>query len=126
MLSLVGSIQPDPFNPEHVPRPTVTMAAAPSSKRGAQPRPSSLPDTAAQSEREVDDLMEELEGGDQSGSDEDPFQKLGRMGDDEERRLREEALAAEAEKAKKRKRKERKARKEGDGGDGAAKKSKKS
>ncbi|KAI0645566.1 hypothetical protein C8Q79DRAFT_965182 [Trametes meyenii] len=110
MLSLVGSIQPNPFSTEHVPAASVTPGAgSKSSKRDPRPDPVVL------SEREVDALIEEGSGSEE----EDAFQKLGRMGDEAEaaeRRAREAAEAA-ARKEKKRKRRESKA--QGDGvGDG--------
>ncbi|KAI0705049.1 hypothetical protein C8T65DRAFT_653060 [Cerioporus squamosus] len=89
MLSLVGSIQPDPFSPEHVPKAAVTTAP-------------SQPASAHLSEREVDAMMEE-EDKEDSDDDLDPFQKLGKMADEEERRARE--AQEEGQKEKKRKRK---------------------
>ncbi|RPD57605.1 hypothetical protein L226DRAFT_610642 [Lentinus tigrinus ALCF2SS1-7] len=100
MLSLVGSIQPDPFSPEHVPKAAVTTASAAAPSRSV-------------SEREVDALMAEQDEEEESDDDLDPFQKLGKMADENERRAR-EAQEEEARKEKKRK------RKEGKGQDGAA------
>ncbi|KAI0355602.1 hypothetical protein OH77DRAFT_1424543 [Trametes cingulata] len=121
MLSLVGSIQPDPFSPEHVPKAAVTTATS-SSKTAAG---ASRTDTVMLSEREVDAMIEEGEDSDE----EDAFQRLGRMGDEAEaaeRRAREEAEKAER-KEKKRKRRESKAQDgAGDGEDASGeKKSKK-
>ncbi|KAI0329690.1 hypothetical protein GY45DRAFT_1324659 [Cubamyces sp. BRFM 1775] len=104
MLSLVGSIQPDPFSPAHVPIAPVTTATKPT-------KAASRPETVMMSEKEVDEMIEEGE----DSEDEDPFQKLGRMADEaeaKERRAREEAEEA-ARKEKKRKRRESKAQ-EGD------------
>lgn len=105
MLSLVGSIQPNPFSPEHVPKAAVTTSKA------ARP---ARPDPTLMSEREVDALIE----GAEDSSEEDAFQKLGRLGDEAEaaeRRAREAAEEA-ARKEKKRKRRESKAQE--NGGDG--------
>ncbi|KAH9892460.1 hypothetical protein C8Q73DRAFT_698109 [Cubamyces lactineus] len=116
MLSLVGSIQPDPFSPTHVPVAPVTTATKPA-------KAASRPDTVMMSEKEVDEMIEEGE----DSEDEDPFQKLGRMADEaeaKERRAREEAEEA-ARKEKKRKRRESKAQ-EGDADDKKSKKKKKS
>ncbi|KAI0820013.1 hypothetical protein BC628DRAFT_1423326 [Trametes gibbosa] len=106
MLSLVGSIQPDPFSPELVPKAAVTTATGSKSAR-----PATRADPVMMSEREVDALIEE--GVD--SEDEDAFQKLGRMGDEAaatERRAREAAEEA-ARKDKKRKRRESKAQEKG-------------
>ena len=107
MLSLVGSIQPDPFSPEHVPQATVTTASAAATSRSV-------------SEREVDALMAESEG-EESDEDMDPFQKLGKMADEEAQRARE--AQEETRKEKKRKRKEGKG--QGDATSTGEKKSKK-
>ncbi|KAH9858410.1 hypothetical protein C2E23DRAFT_745246 [Lenzites betulinus] len=106
MISLVGSIQPDPFSPEHIPKATVTTATGPKSTRTAQ-----RADPVMMSEREVDALIED---GDES-DDEDAFQKLGRMGDEAEAAERRAREAAEetARKEKKRKRRESKAQEKG-------------
>ncbi|TFK91329.1 hypothetical protein K466DRAFT_515489 [Polyporus arcularius HHB13444] len=93
MLSLVGSIQPDPFSPEHVPKATVTTAPSQSA-------------SAHLSEREVDAMMAE-DDIPESDDDLDPFQKLGKLADEEERRARK--AQEEGQKEKKRKRKEEKA-----------------
>ncbi|KAI9060323.1 hypothetical protein FKP32DRAFT_1595714 [Trametes sanguinea] len=115
MLSLVGSIQPDPFSPAHVPTAPTTTAT----KAG---QPVSRPDTVMLSEKEVDALIEEVQDSD---DEEDAFRHLGKLADQaeaEERRKLEAAKAA-ARKEKKRKRRESKAQ---DGAaDGEEKKSKK-
>ena len=112
MLSLVGSIQPDPFSPEHVPKAPVTTATS-SSQRTKAP---SQPPSAHPSEREVDAMMAEAEAEEDSEDEDlDPFQRLGKLADESERRAR-EAQEAAAQKEKKRKRKE----KEGKGESGAA------
>ncbi|PIL35831.1 hypothetical protein GSI_01491 [Ganoderma sinense ZZ0214-1] len=104
MLSLVGSIQPDPFSPEHVPKASLTTVSTASRKAAA-----SQPPSAPLSEREVDAMIDDDDDDDDDddGSDMDPFGKLGKMGDEAERRAR-EAQEAEARKEKKRKRKEAK------------------
>lgn len=92
MLSLVGSIQPDPFSPAHVPDHSVA-AAAPRWQPAAAPQ-----DVAMADVEEVDE-----------DEDEDAFETLGRMGDE----AAERKAAAEADKkARKHKRKEGKAGKE--------------
>ncbi|KAI0769756.1 hypothetical protein BD413DRAFT_556633 [Trametes elegans] len=119
MLSLVGSIQADPFSPEHVPKAPVTTATS-----GSKPQPGSRPETVALSEREVDALIEEADETD----DEDAFQKLGRLGDEAEaaqRRAQAEAEEA-ARKEKKRKRRESKTQDGEDAGEKKSKKKKKS
>ncbi|KAI0744190.1 hypothetical protein C8Q80DRAFT_1185501 [Daedaleopsis nitida] len=107
MLSLVGSIQPDPFSPEHVPTAPVT-AAAPSYQRNAGV---SRPPSTHLSEGEVDAMIEEAV--DSEDDDLDPFQRLGKLADESERRAR-EAQEEAAQKEKKRKRKGGK----GEGDDG--------
>ncbi|KAI0630225.1 hypothetical protein C8Q77DRAFT_1137057 [Trametes polyzona] len=107
MLSLVGSIQPDPFSPEHVPKAATTTATS-SGKSG---RPAGRPDPAAARERDLLEMMEDVVDSEEEG----PFQKLGRMGDEAEaaeRRAR-EAAEEEARKEKKRKRRESKAQEQG-------------
>ncbi|KAI8972237.1 hypothetical protein BD414DRAFT_500628 [Trametes punicea] len=101
MLSLVGSIQPDPFSPAHVPKAPVTTAT-----KAAQSV--SRPDTVMLSEKEVDALIEE---GQDSDEEEDAFQRLGRMADEAEaaERRKQEVAQEEARKEKKRKRRESKA-----------------
>lgn len=89
MLSLVGSIQSDPFAPEHV--PSHTNGAASQSEPAADLEPVGLTDELQQ--------MGLDEGGD---SEEDTFGMLGRLGDEAAAREAEEA----ATKEKKRKRKE--------------------
>ncbi|KAG6896431.1 hypothetical protein C0992_008308 [Termitomyces sp. T32_za158] len=95
MLSLLGSIQSDPFSPEHVPE-SGTAAAKTS------PTESEVERAEVQSEIQPDDE-------DESDDDEDTFKTLGKMSEDaaaqeKARRLAEEE-AALAEKEKKRKRK---------------------
>lgn len=98
MLSLVGSIQPDPFSSEHVPKAPLTTATS-NSQRTNGP---SQPPSAHLSEREVDAMMEEAED---NSDDEDPFQSLGKLADDAERRAK-EANEEGVQKEKKRKRKQ--------------------
>ena len=109
MLSLVGSIQLDPFSPDHVPQATTTTAPAATQRKA-------VPQSHSVSEREVDAMIED----DEDDSDEDAFRALSKKADEEERRAR-EALEEEARKESKRKRKEKK----GDGATTAGEKSKK-
>ncbi|KAI0675166.1 hypothetical protein C8Q78DRAFT_1010794 [Trametes maxima] len=110
MLSLVGSIQPNPFSPEHVPVASVTTS--PGSKPSKR---ASHPDPVVLSEREVDALIEEGSGSEE----EDAFQKLGRMGDEAEAAERRAREAAEEATRKEKKRKRRESKVQGDGtGDG--------
>ena len=94
MLSLVGSIQPDPFSPDLAAEPPATTTAQSVSQRKAA---QSRVEHAALSEREVDAMIEDDGGSD--GDDEDPFEMLGKRGDEEERRAR-EAQEEEARKEK--------------------------
>ncbi|KII92251.1 hypothetical protein PLICRDRAFT_103985 [Plicaturopsis crispa FD-325 SS-3] len=120
MLSLLGSIQLDPFSPDHVPDTGNAKRAA------SEPASDiSLDDLAVDNQLDVGreeeeesirqyEKEEEEEGEEEE---EDPFQQLGRLGDEAaareaERRAEEaaEAAKAKAEKAeRKRKRKEAKA-----------------
>ncbi|TFK53676.1 hypothetical protein OE88DRAFT_1655913 [Heliocybe sulcata] len=87
MLSLIGSIQPDPFSPDHVP---VNMSSI---QAEAEPNEDEAP---VLDEGEVD-----------SDEDDDPFAKLGKMGDEAKRKAEETATAKKKEKKeKKRKRKD--------------------
>ncbi|KAH9948666.1 hypothetical protein B0H21DRAFT_655967, partial [Amylocystis lapponica] len=97
MLSLVGSVQLDPFSPEHVPSHQ-TAAASTSQVNRAQ---------AELEEPEADPALDDFPNGG-SDSEEDTFEMLGRRGDeavarDAERRAKEEEAA---KKERKRKRKE--------------------
>ena len=96
MLSVIGSIQPDPFSPEHVPKVT---APSPESEEADEVLNQLAIDSAA-----ADDL-EELD----SDSD-NAFRRLGKMADEAKRaelKVREEAraVAAAAKAAKKEKKK---------------------
>ncbi|OCH84540.1 hypothetical protein OBBRIDRAFT_786051 [Obba rivulosa] len=94
MLSLIGSIQPDPFSPQHNPSPA--SATAPS----RQPAPSANPATAEPVDAGEEDLSE----------DEDTFGMLGRLGDEAvARAAQRQADEKGPAKEKKRKRKEDKA-----------------
>ncbi|THH00752.1 hypothetical protein EW026_g1827 [Hermanssonia centrifuga] len=112
MLSLIGSIQLDPFSPEHVPDHTIAVAST-------RQRP-------AESAPNVDDveILEEASDSD----DEDTFEALGRLGDEaaakEAKRKTNEAEAEKKE--RKRKRKEKvSANEEGEEGASQEKKKKK-
>ncbi|KAF5385752.1 hypothetical protein D9615_002481 [Tricholomella constricta] len=100
MLSLLGSIQPDPFSPEHRPE---------SSAAEKHPTESEMEDIEVEHEMELqEEDEEELES-----DEEDTFKTLGKMTDEAaaaeaERRAAEEAALAEAQE-KKRKRKAEKA-----------------
>jgi len=103
MLSLVGSVQPDPFSPEHVPSHQTPVASSSRPQRAA----AALATLDEPDDDQVDDEL--LEGG--SDDEEDTFAMLGRRGDeavkrDAERRAKEEEAA---KKERKRKRKEAKA-----------------
>ncbi|KAF8444748.1 hypothetical protein L210DRAFT_3611036 [Boletus edulis BED1] len=96
MLSLQGSIQPDPFSPEHVPHPDKVPSTPPL-------RQDDTPEVEAQ------------DGGGRSGeeedeeSDEDGFKHLARLTDEAQATQKAERAKEEAkrlEKAKKRKRRE--------------------
>ncbi|KAI0779381.1 hypothetical protein C8Q74DRAFT_1258713 [Fomes fomentarius] len=76
MLSLVGSIQPDPLSPEHVPKAPWTIAASSFQQTNGPSQPPS-----------------------------DPFQSLGRLADDAEQCAK-EAKEEGVQKEKKRKRKQ--------------------
>ncbi|EKM54609.1 uncharacterized protein PHACADRAFT_258586 [Phanerochaete carnosa HHB-10118-sp] len=95
MLSLVGSIQSDPFSPDHVPDHSVYTTASNSTQRKVRERRPPV---------EVPEVVEEEADSDE----EDTFQALGRLGD--EAAARETAQKAEerAKSEKKRKRKENK------------------
>ncbi|CDO75657.1 hypothetical protein BN946_scf184941.g10 [Trametes cinnabarina] len=107
MLSLVGSIQPDPFSPAHIPKAPTTTAT----KAGQQPP--SRPDTVMLSEKEVDALIEE---GQDSDDEHDTFRHLGKLADQAEAEARRKLEAAEEAARKERKRKRRESRAQ----DGAA------
>ncbi|KAG6862220.1 hypothetical protein C0995_002151 [Termitomyces sp. Mi166 len=94
MLSLLGSMQSDPFSPEHVPESGLAVKASPTESEAER--------AEVQNEIQIDDE-------DESDSDEDTFKTLGKMSEDaaaqeKARRLADEE-AALADKEKKRKRK---------------------
>lgn len=93
MLSLVGSLQLDPFSPAHV--PSATPNSKPSQPR-TQPQPSEL------------DLVEQ----EIDSEEEDTFGMLGRVGNDAARREA-DAKKADVEAKKHKEKKERKRKKEG-------------
>ncbi|RDB16806.1 DNA-directed RNA polymerase I subunit rpa43 [Hypsizygus marmoreus] len=101
MLSLLGSIQPDPFSPAHVP------------ETGSSPKTDHAESDMEEVQREVEPGEDEEEDEDEVGSDEDTFAALGKMTDRaaaaEAAAKRETEAAALAEKEKKRKRKAEKA-----------------
>lgn len=96
MLSLIGSIQQDPFAPEHIPDHSITTVT-PSKRRTASFPPPAIEDV----EMTIEDV----------GSDEelDTFQTLGRMNDAEtaereaKRRKEEDERKQKEEKRRKRK-----------------------
>src|ERR1700691_3608480 len=107
MLSLRGSIQPDPFSPAHVPQTSMKAMSEPASESStAVVRDAILP---------LEEEEEEEEGTNESGV--DTFERLGRMGDEAAakaaKRRAEEAKEAEAENEEKERKKKRK-RKDGD------------
>jgi len=86
MLSLIGSIQPDPFSPEHVPKKTVP--ASTESEEADEVLNQLVAESAA-----ADDLEED------SDEENDAFRRLGKMADEAKRaelKAREEAEAAAA------------------------------
>lgn len=99
MLSVIGSIQPDPFSPEHVP------------KKAAPVSPES---------EEADEVLNQLmtepvaedDFGEVSDDEDDTFRRLGKMADAKRAELKAkqeaEAVAAAAVKAAKKKKKEKK------------------
>jgi DNA-directed RNA polymerase I subunit RPA43 len=101
MLSVIGSIQPDPFSPEHVPKRTAP---------------------ASQESEEADEVLNQLaiepaatdELEEDSEEEHDAFRRLGKMADEAKRaelKAREEAeTAAAATKAAKEKKKKKKKR----------------
>ena len=101
MLSLVGSIQPDPFSPEHVPDNSILSTTTAPKRRVVEEQTIAI---------EVDEPANEPGADEGEEDDEDAFEMLGRMGDEAERKAKE---AAE-KKERKRKRKEAAAL-EGDG-----------
>ena len=101
MLSVIGSIQPDPFSPEHVPK---TVPVSPESE---------------EADEVLNQLMTEPTGEDDLGEDtdedNDTFRRLGKMADEAKRaelkvRQEAEAAAAAAKAAKKEKKKRDKKR----------------
>ncbi|EJD02835.1 uncharacterized protein FOMMEDRAFT_107850 [Fomitiporia mediterranea MF3/22] len=110
MLSLKGSIQPDPFSPDHVPQPAVPSANADLEVEGDNEDQRTEDEQRLKSLQQVDDPINDSD-------EEDPFSHLGRAADEslekaavEKDRLEDEK-AREKEDKKKRKR-ERKERKE--------------
>jgi DNA-directed RNA polymerase I subunit RPA43 len=107
MLSLRGSIQPDPFSPAHVPQMTMKAMSEPASESStAVVRDVILPFEEEEEEEEGED--EEI----------DMFERLGRMGDEAvalEAKRRAEEEATEAAKAKENKRKRKDSGNEGKG-----------
>ena len=104
MLSLKGSLQPDPFSPYHIPQPAV---------------PSTHVDLERDDEEEVEDLVNQQQSDaaareDESELEGDPFAQLGQAREEAlEKQAREKQRIEEDEKAKekeerKRRRKERK------------------
>lgn len=86
MLSVIGSIQPDPFSPEHVPKRTAS--ASPESEEADEVLQQLVTESVAAGDLEED-----------SDEEDDPFQRLGKMADEAKRaelRAREEAEAAAA------------------------------
>lgn len=111
MLSLRGSLQPDPFSPTHVPEVAIRgVSEVPSESSTAVVR------SAILAFEEEEDLPFDEYDGIESG--EDTFARLGRLGDDARaarEREREAEVALEQEKKKeKKKRKRLEAEAEGD------------
>ncbi|KZT21374.1 hypothetical protein NEOLEDRAFT_1139478 [Neolentinus lepideus HHB14362 ss-1] len=106
MLSLIGSIQPDPFSPEHIPVNVASTQAEPE-------------EDAPALDEEDEEYPEE-----DSDEDEDPFTKLGKMGDEAKRRA-EKVEKAKKEEAKKEKKEKRKRKAENAGVQSESKRAKK-
>jgi len=109
MLSLRGSIQPDPFSPAHVPQTTIKAMSEPASESS----------TAVVRDAMLPFQEEESEGGEDEEI--DMFERLGRMGDEAvalqlEAKRRAEEEVAEAAKAKEEKKKKQKRKDSGDEG----------
>jgi DNA-directed RNA polymerase I subunit RPA43 len=105
MLSLRGSIQPDPFSPAHVPQTSMKAMSEPASESS----------TAVVRDAILPLEEEEEEGTNESGV--DTFERLGRMGDEAAakaaKRRAEEAKEAEAENEEEKERKKKRKRKDG-------------
>jgi len=103
MLSLRGSIQPDPFSPEHVPRPLGKATSEPASESST----AVVRNSVMQFEEEEEGDREGEE--DEDDSEVDTFERLGRMGDEaaalEAKRRAEEMQEVQVVKEKKKKRK---------------------
>lgn len=91
MLSLLGSIQPDPFSDAHTADHTVQTTTKPKARKAPEPAPAPVPEA-----EEAD------------SDEEDTFQALGRLGD--EAAAREAAQKAEQQAKNERKRKRKEAR----------------
>lgn len=103
MLSLKGSIQPDPFSPEHVPQPAVRANAKPAEEDDA--------------EEEKESQYPENPNEDSDLEEEDPFRHLNQVREKAEERDAAEKERENDEKTrekeeKRRKKKEKKERKE--------------
>lgn len=99
MLSLVGSIQPDPFSPQHIPRPAVSAKA------------NATVEAEIGEEEEGDGApAEEIQVEDELSDDEDPFAALGKAREDavEVEQVRKDKESSKLREEKKRKKKERK------------------
>jgi len=107
MLSLRGSIQPDPFSPTHVPTPSIIHTKAMSEE------PASESSTAVVRDYVFPPGEEEEEVG--VGSEVDTFEKLGRMADEEVRRRAEEVKERERQEEEEQKKEKKRKRKDGEG-----------
>ena len=96
MLSLLGSIQPDPFSERHVPLPAIASS-------------SMEKDEEAMVEKELGDL---LGANEEDSEDDDPFEALTRNAQAEEQR----AVAEENTKSKEKKNKRKKGKSEDNNG----------
>lgn len=97
MLSLVGSIQPDPFSPEHIPQPAVSAKAKATVETGIEEEEEGAPAEEVQVEEELSD-------------DEDPFAALGKAREEatEVKQVRKDKESSKLREEKKRKKKEKK------------------
>ena len=107
MLSLQGSIQPDPFSPEHVPHPDKEVPS-PTFRRDEAPEDEAHNESGKEREEEEEEDQEESDG--------DGFRHLARLTDEAQATQKAKRAKEEAERLEKaRKRKRRESRGDGEG-----------